>query len=1194
MNIFSWRNSNLENLDSFSNFNEDQVQSTFSYTINIIEKETSSLWDQMYCSYLPPAIGKDKLCEIPIFFKKHSKKFLMNSQKCFYNHQQIPFCNFILGMYHEYFIEFGKITQETLEIYKRGAKKNDPFCMLKIAENLLKENETSNLRVALTFLIKSFLITSIESYRFIPENLLLSYHNDYFNMDSFWYLAFYFETQNTLFLEVLIDLLTKENCSNEFYECLKYIFTNLYKIEELVNILKILEDCYKKDQNTITAYHFCMFSFFISRIANLPVNFEYISLILKNIADQGNFFACEKYGFFLDAKKDYRNAFLYFSKAQENFLPHSILSLGNYFCSLKNPSNCVDMNKAAEFYKKASYLGFSNLMEYIKIMEINKEYDELFNLANYSYSCGIFGGELVLGECYEKGRGIEKNLFIAISLYKRGLRKHKGGSGFLYRLSRILEKSKNELYKEFYKISFALYLQFYEKDKNSEDNIWILDAYRIASMLGSGRGIGKEPLKAYYFIDLILKANVNSETSSYTCLYQFLLKMKQNGLINQTSLSSVLPNEPHNSIHTLDYNNNYFKNNDDIRISYLSKINEEGKTKANKNNEIINCKVNNEVSNNNNNNNNKVLVNSHGSDFNLGSINESSDRSIKIEILSNSQLKRKLNLNEYIKILPNENFKKNEKEVQKEIEMVISDPDREMNKDSHFNSESIQEENKPVMIDSVSKNYALENEKNNYGKKNEYENINFRKNKNNLNNNKAADKFLQPQNEKLNKINIKNNSNNFNSILNAKLSNQLIGSPENKINNNILVKKQNNNFNRNIGNIASIEDNYVKKPSILQLTVSNDDINFNNNLKSSNLSMTILTDSDNSCFTIEDFFLSNLKLISKKRENIKLNNKNRLITENQLKSISNNTNSNNNHDILLEDIELKTEEIVKIKKIFKKLKSNGINFIELNDLIYDELLANGGYSKVYSGWHKEKKVAIKDFKNISIENITKIFQEIQIQSNLKHDKINRILYVGLDTSPIKICCINKFMPYNLRSILLNAKLDISQKLYITHQIFEAISYLHSQAPPIVHRDLKPENILIDNDLNLELCDFGIYKLITEEKSKTNTENRIFTVRYAPPEVINSLNFICKGSDIWSLGLILYDLFYENQPWFGLSSDDIINAVKKQRPFLVKNNKNVPSKIITIIKQCTNYEYDQRPKINDLLFLMDYIIKEFLH
>jgi len=222
-----------------------------------------------------------------------------------------------------------------------------------------------------------------------------------------------------------------------------------------------------------------MFSFFISRVANLPLNLEYMSLILKNVADQGNYFACEKYAFYLDSKKDYNIAFNYFSKAQENFLPYSTFYLGNYFCSIKNPFSCMDIKKATDYYKKASYLGFSNLMEYMKILEINKENEDLFDFANFSYSCGIFGSELVLGECYEKGKGIEKNLYIAMSLYKGGLRKYKGGSGFLYRLSRIFEKTKNYLYKEFYKISLSLYLQFFDKDKRSQDNIWILDAFLI-------------------------------------------------------------------------------------------------------------------------------------------------------------------------------------------------------------------------------------------------------------------------------------------------------------------------------------------------------------------------------------------------------------------------------------------------------------------------------------------------------------------------------------------------------------------------------------------------------------------------------------------------------------------------------------------------------------------------------------------
>jgi len=1186
MNLFNSKNSIIDYNDIFSNFNEDQIQSTFTYAINLIDRETACLWDQMYSCYLPPAIGKEKLSEIPIFFKKHSKKFLMNSHKFFFKFKNIPFCNFILGLYQEYFIENGKITQESLEIYKRGAKMNDPFCMMKIAEILLKENKTDNFRMCLTFLIKSFLITSIESYKFIPENFLLSYHNDYFNLDSFWYLSYFFETQNAVFLEVLKEVLFEENCSNEFFECLKYIFKNLYKLDELVNILRMLEECFKKDNNTITAYHFCMFSFFISRIANLPLNLEYLAIILKSIADQGNYFACEKYALFLDAKKDYLNAYNYFFKAQENLMPNSILFLGNYYCSLKNPFHCVEIKKADWYYRIASYLGFSNLMEYMKILEINKDYDNLFEIANFSYTCGIFGSELVLGECYEKGKGIEKNLSIAMSLYKRGLKKHKGGSGFLYRLSRILEKNQKELYKEFYKISFAVYLQFYEKDKINNNNTWILDAYRIASMVSYGRGIGKEILKANYFIDLILKANIDKETSSYTCLYYYILKLKKNDLLNQQHVFSGFSSEsPNNSNQESD---NRYKNK--IGNSDSSNIYEEKIIKANKDNRIEKNEI----------------KNSNGSDFNIKGLHESSDKSIKIEILGNSQVKRKIDINDYIKIQNQEN--KENKGVEKEIEMMISDSDRNINFIKNSESEIIKEDLK-------SNNF--ENNQSNITKKYKYndnflKNIFIKKNENSLVNNFTKENnnnSILTQNQiKENKI--ANNNNSFNNNDANNLSIKILDS-----HNNLKLSDKNDNNNYSNKCILNLEEE-KKIPDILQSSLSNDDLNIHN-LKSSSKSNSNLTDSDDSCWGIENFFISNLKLISKKRENLINDNKNinkkgtieknDLNSKNKYKEKQHNNNKNNELEIfnnknnlnsygvgkiLLENINLNEEEIVKIKKIFKKIKNNGINIIEISDLIFDELLASGGYSKVYSGWFKGTQVAIKDFKNISSENIIKIFQEIQLQANLKNNKINKILYVGLDTCPIKICCINKYMPYNLRSIILNTKLHLKQKLFIAQQICEAIYYLHSQTPPIIHRDLKPENILVDGDFNIELCDFGIYKLISDEKSKTNTENRIFTVRYAPPEVINNLNFICKGSDIWSLGLIFYDLFYESQPWMGFSSDEIINGFKKQRPFVVKSNKNVPNKIISIIKQSTHYEYDERPKINEIKNYLDEIIMEY--
>lgn len=1252
MNIFQSINNNKQYIDSFQNFNEDQVQSTFNYCISIIQKETSSLWDQMYSSYLPPAIAKGKLTEIPNYFKKHSENFLINAQKFFFRNKDVPYACFMLGLFNEYYIDYGKITQETYDIYRKGASKNDPFCMVKVAEFLIRENANVDLRESIAFLIKSFLITSIEPYRFIPDNILICFHNEYFNMDSLWYLAYFYETENTLFNQVLKEVLTEENCSNEFFECIKYIFSNIYKLEELVNILKKLEDCFKTDNNTLTAFHFCMFSLFISRVANFPINMEYIISILKEIADQGNYFACEKYAFYLDLNKDYENAFNYFSKAQENLMPFSNLYLGNYYCSLRNPNKMLVLPQAEQFYLKSAYLGFANLMEYMKILDLNKRYEELFNFANFSYSCSIFGSELVLGECYEKGKGIEKNLYIALSLYKRGLKKHKGGSGFLYRLSRILEKLKNKLSQEFYKISFCLYLGFFEKDRGLEDNIWILDAYRIASMIYSGRGVPFETEKIDYFLGCILNANINIQTSSYTCLFHHILKIKKNNLTIFKSFSSLKSSEKNipqllhshanfnnsnnyldlknNNLKILNENNIYSKNYENSKdsdniaktISNLSKINQEAELKL----------PSNMLSNNNNNNNknknmNKAYLSSHESDFNIGIKNDnSSDQSIKIQILNNTKIKRKNKANEYIKICfdtnkRDENFNNNNNynNINTNNLNCINNLSV-VNSNNNFKNSNYHTNLKKII---VNKTNIIENT-NFYIKENQMQDQNLNVNICNEIGSAAMNQVINVNANKDQKMEEEDNEDNQNLNENRQHLQQLNSEKRHlNIYNKFELKSNKKDVrntpisshnNRQLLNEINVDNkincyNNQAYNNIIQI----DD--YSNNKKSSNVTMTILTESENSCLGIEDFFLSNLKLINKKKgkkENIqsipklcfdnklsKNNNKN-IISENPKSQNINakNNNSNNENGLLIDKLMIdstgiSSEDFLKLKSIFKKIKANGVEFIELSDLIFDELLANGGYSKVYCGWHKNNKVAIKEFKNISIDNIVKIFQEIEIQTSLKNDKINKILCVGLDTAPIKVCSINNYISYNLRSVILNIKLDLRQKLFITQQLIEVVSYLHSQTPPIVHRDLKPENILIGENLNLELCDFGIYKFISNNKSKTNTENRVFTVRYAPPEVINSLNFICKGSDIWSLGLILYDIFYEVQPWNGLSSDSIINAIKKQRPFIIKNNKNVPNKIIKMIKQCTIYEYDQRPKISELKLQLKELLEEEL-
>lgn len=932
----------------------NQIEIVLSTALNIVENQTDSVWARFYHSYLPPAIASSSNYEIPLLFKHCSPKFLKEAHDFYNKNKNVPMSLFMLGQYQEYVMDSGHLSSTSLDLYKKGSQLKCPFSMFKVAELLIKDNEKNNRKKILKFLMMSFFITSIEPYKLLNCNIMTNYHSDYWSIDSFWYLSYYWEIANKEFREVLDETVISEKFSEKFKECLITIFTHLNNRNEYVNILKMLEETITKYSDKKAAFHFCMFSFFIIRISDIPVNIEYIVTILKYLADDGNIYACEKLALYLDCKRDYVNAFMYMSKAEAHLLPTSIGNLGNYYCSIKNPVKSVDINKANEYWKKASYFGQYISVEYLKLIDINKDYTRFFWLANFSYLTGSFGSEMLLGECYEKGKGVDKNLKTALAFYKMGLRKHKEGCGFLYRIARTLEKQESSQCQDFYKVCFTIYNKLYEEDKLNVNNMWILDAYRLASMYGVGRGVRKDVAQSLKYIDEILNANISIDTSSYVCLYYYTLAIKKKLLYTKQHTSSII---------TLRTENSLFNNN--IGYDHIGQINR--------------------------------MANA---------ITES--------------------------------------------DVVFSVPETNTNTKKYAQKPEIIKESSIVMDMS---NSRMQNSKSSR-----------------MNVDKSID------------IRVKTNSS-------------------------ISENRRSHNFS---------------------------DPNYEESL--------------NSTVELEEATIKQIKALFSKKKHSK----------------------SNNMDAIL------------IQGYIENIKKMGAKIIDTNNIVYDELIGNGGYSKVYAGWYNGNKVAVKEFKTINEFTIKKIFEEINVQISLKNDRINKVLYLGLDAMPLKVCCINKFMLYNLRFVINNMNLKLLQKLFIAKQVIEAIDFMHSQSPPIVHRDLKPENILMNDDFIIELCDFGVYKTLQTDKTICETLNQFYTVRYAPPEVIKNYHFICKGSDIWSFGLVLYDLFYEHQPWFGLSSEEVIDAIKKEKPFSVKSSDSVPSSISTIIKKCVNYDYAQRPKASEML------------
>ena len=128
------------------------------------------------------------------------------------------------------------------------------------------------------------------------------------------------------------------------------------------------------------------------------------------------------------------------------------------------------------------------------------------------------------------------------------------------------------------------------------------------------------------------------------------------------------------------------------------------------------------------------------------------------------------------------------------------------------------------------------------------------------------------------------------------------------------------------------------------------------------------------------------------------------------------------------------------------------------------------------------------------------------------------------------------------------KLALKARLELFQKICSAVQYAHQHL--VIHRDLKPSNILVTADGSPKLLDFGISKLVSPEGDtlQTQTEFRALTPKYASPEQVTGDN-ISTSSDVYSLGVILYELLTGNAPYDTdlKSFSEIIKAICEAKP-----------------------------------------------
>ncbi|XP_015237904.1 PREDICTED: 3-phosphoinositide-dependent protein kinase 1 [Cyprinodon variegatus] len=233
------------------------------------------------------------------------------------------------------------------------------------------------------------------------------------------------------------------------------------------------------------------------------------------------------------------------------------------------------------------------------------------------------------------------------------------------------------------------------------------------------------------------------------------------------------------------------------------------------------------------------------------------------------------------------------------------------------------------------------------------------------------------------------------------------------------------------------------------------------------------------------------------------------------------------------------------------------------DFKFGKILGEGSFSTVALGRElatgKEYAIKILEKRHIMKENkVQYVKRERDLMSNLDHPFFVKLYFTFQDDEKLYFGLSYAKNGELLKYIRKIGSFDETCTRFYSAEIVCALEYLHKKG--IIHRDLKPENILLNEEMHIQITDFGTAKQLSSESKQARANSFVGTAQYVSPELLTEKS-ACKSSDLWALGCIIYQL------------------VAGLPPFRAGNEYLIFQKIIKL-----EYEFPEKffPKAKDLV------------
>jgi serine/threonine-protein kinase len=253
----------------------------------------------------------------------------------------------------------------------------------------------------------------------------------------------------------------------------------------------------------------------------------------------------------------------------------------------------------------------------------------------------------------------------------------------------------------------------------------------------------------------------------------------------------------------------------------------------------------------------------------------------------------------------------------------------------------------------------------------------------------------------------------------------------------------------------------------------------------------------------------------------------------------------------------------------------------------ERVLGAGGMGVVVAAYHVklEEKVALKFLRPealVNAEAMMRFDREARAAAKIKSEHVARVIDVGSLPSGAPYMVMEYLEGSDLSAWLRQyGPLPIGQAIEFVLQACVAVADAHALG--IVHRDLKPSNLFCvrrsDGELMIKVLDFGISKLLDDGArgiAATKTSAMMGSPLYMSPEQMRSARDVDARTDIWSTGVVLFELLAGRTPFFSDSVTELAIQVATERdPDVCALRRDVPAELGAVIARCLAKEPDER-------------------